>query len=132
MAARPAQLSPARACAFAVVRRVFEQDAYADRAFAGEAGGLEPRDRALAMALSYGTVQRRATLDHIAAQLLDRRLDRLEARAQSGDRQPGKLVALGDGSPALGCAEGELRLMRVKPAGRREMSGEEWLRGRPS
>ena len=72
-------ISPARACALRVIRRVFEQDAYADRAFAGEAAELEPRDRALAMALSYGTVQRRATLDHVAGQLLDRRLDRLEA-----------------------------------------------------
>jgi 16S rRNA (cytosine967-C5)-methyltransferase len=62
-----------------VIRRVFEQGAYADRALAGEAAELEPRDRALAMALCYGVVQRRATLDHIAAQLLDRRLDRLEA-----------------------------------------------------
>jgi 16S rRNA (cytosine967-C5)-methyltransferase len=57
---------------------VFEQAAYADRAFAGEAAELAPRDRALAMALSYGTVQRRATLDHVVAQILDRRLDRLE------------------------------------------------------
>jgi 16S rRNA (cytosine967-C5)-methyltransferase len=73
------RVSPARACALRVIRRVFEQAAYADRAFAGEAAELEPRDRALAMALSYGTVQRRATLDHIAAALLDRRLDRLEA-----------------------------------------------------
>jgi 16S rRNA (cytosine967-C5)-methyltransferase len=62
-----------------VIRRVFEHAAYADRAYAGEAAELDPRDRALAMALSYGTVQRRATLDHIATQLLDRRLDRLEA-----------------------------------------------------
>jgi 16S rRNA (cytosine967-C5)-methyltransferase len=61
-----------------VIRRVFEQGAYADRAFTGEAAELEPRDRALAMALSYGTVQRRATLDHVAAQLLDRPLDRLD------------------------------------------------------
>ena len=30
------------------------------------------------MALSYGTVQRRATLDHVAAQLVDRRLERLD------------------------------------------------------
>jgi len=75
----PGRVSPARACALRVIRRVFEQDAYADRAFAGEASDLEPRDRALAMALSYGTVQRRATLDHIATQLLDRRLERLEA-----------------------------------------------------
>jgi 16S rRNA (cytosine967-C5)-methyltransferase len=72
-------VSPARACALRVIRRVFEQDAYADRAFTGEAAELEPRDRALAMALSYGTVQRRATLDHVAAQLSNRALDRLEA-----------------------------------------------------
>jgi 16S rRNA (cytosine967-C5)-methyltransferase len=58
---------------------VFEQGAYADRAFAAEADGLEPRDRALAMALTYGTVQRRATIDYVAAQLTDRPLRRLDA-----------------------------------------------------
>jgi 16S rRNA (cytosine967-C5)-methyltransferase len=64
-----ALVSPARECAYAVVRRVFEEGAYADRAFNAEAAGLEPRERAFAMALAYGTVQRRATLDHVAAQL---------------------------------------------------------------
>jgi 16S rRNA (cytosine967-C5)-methyltransferase len=73
------RVSPARACALRVIRRVFEQAAYADRAFAAEAAGLEPRDRALAMALAYGTVQRRATLDHVAAQLTDRPMERLDA-----------------------------------------------------
>ena len=65
----PAGVSPARACAFAVLRRVFEQGSYADRAFASEARALAlaPRERALAMRLAYGTVQRRATLDHVAA-----------------------------------------------------------------
>jgi 16S rRNA (cytosine967-C5)-methyltransferase len=70
--------SPARACAFTVVRRVFEQDAYADRAFAGEAAGLEPRERALAMNLAYGTVQRRATLDYVASRLASRPLASLD------------------------------------------------------
>jgi methionyl-tRNA formyltransferase len=32
--------------------------------------------------------------------------------------------------PVLGCAEGALELLVVKPAGRHEMSGEAWLRGR--
>ena len=72
-------VSPARACALRVIRRVFEQGAYADRAFAAEAAGLEARDRALAMALAYGTVQRRGTLDHVAARLTDRPLERLDA-----------------------------------------------------
>jgi 16S rRNA (cytosine967-C5)-methyltransferase len=62
-----------------VVRRVFEQGAYADRALAAQARGLEPRDRALAMALSYGAVQRRGTLDHNAQRLLNRPIGRLDA-----------------------------------------------------
>jgi 16S rRNA (cytosine967-C5)-methyltransferase len=70
-------VAPARRVAFAVVRRVFEQGAYADRALAAEAAGLEPRDRALATRLAYGSVQRRATLDHVAEQLADRRAARL-------------------------------------------------------
>jgi 16S rRNA (cytosine967-C5)-methyltransferase len=71
-------VSPARACALRVVRRVFEEGAYADRAFAGEAAELDPRDRALAMALSYGTVQRLATLDYLARGLLDGPLEKLD------------------------------------------------------
>jgi 16S rRNA (cytosine967-C5)-methyltransferase len=72
-------VSPARHCAFTVVRRVFEQSAYADRAFTAQARELGPRDRALAMRLSYGTVQRRATLDHVAGELLSRPLRDLDA-----------------------------------------------------
>ncbi|HET8976550.1 MAG TPA: 16S rRNA (cytosine(967)-C(5))-methyltransferase RsmB [Solirubrobacteraceae bacterium] len=78
-AATPAPaVSPARACAYAVVRRVFEHDAYADRAFHAEARQLDSRDRAFAMALAYGTVQRRATLDHVAAALSSRPPARLD------------------------------------------------------
>lgn len=71
-------ISPARDCAYAVVRRVFEQDAYADRAFHAEARQLEGRDRSLAMALAYGTVQRKATLDHVVRLLAERPPDRLD------------------------------------------------------
>jgi 16S rRNA (cytosine967-C5)-methyltransferase len=83
-AARPgaarsgAAVAPARAVAFAVIRRVFEQGAFADRALHAEAAELDGRDRALAMALAYGAVQRRATLDHIAARLSARSLDTLD------------------------------------------------------
>ncbi len=74
-------VSAARACAYAVVRRVFEQDAYADRALHAEARArrLDGRDRAFAMALVYGTVQRKATLDHVAAALTGRSPARLDA-----------------------------------------------------
>jgi 16S rRNA (cytosine967-C5)-methyltransferase len=57
-------VSLARRAAFETVLRVFEDDAYADRAFRGAAGALEPRDRALAQRLAYGTIQRVRTLDH--------------------------------------------------------------------
>jgi len=57
-------VSPARRAAFETVRRVFEQDAYADRAFPSAAEGLDQRDRALAQRLAYGTIQRVRTLDH--------------------------------------------------------------------
>ncbi|HVL31808.1 MAG TPA: 16S rRNA (cytosine(967)-C(5))-methyltransferase RsmB [Solirubrobacteraceae bacterium] len=72
-------VAPARRVAFAVVRRVFEQGAYADRALHGEARGLDARDRALAMRLAFGTVQRRLTLDHLIEGLA-RPVDRLDAR----------------------------------------------------
>ena len=57
-------ISPARRAAFDTVLRVFEDDAYADRAFPGAARGLDERDRALAQRLAYGTIQRVRTLDH--------------------------------------------------------------------
>jgi 16S rRNA (cytosine967-C5)-methyltransferase len=71
-------VAPARRCAYTVVRRVFEQGAYADRALTAEAEKLEPRDRALAMRLAYGTVQRRGTLDHLVEQLSERPVTALD------------------------------------------------------
>lgn len=71
-------VAPARRCAYRVLRRVFEHGAYADRALRAEAHELDPRDRALATALAYGAVQRRATLDHVAQQLAARALDQLD------------------------------------------------------
>src|SRR5215207_2653773 len=77
---RRPEASPARACAYAVVRRVFEDGAYADRTLHAEAARhtLQPRDHALATRLAYGTVQRRATLDHVIATLAGRPVGKLE------------------------------------------------------
>ena len=74
-----AGVSAARECAYAVVRRVFEQDAYADRAFHAEARRLGGRDRSFAMALAYATVQRKGTLDHVIAAFSQRGPERLDA-----------------------------------------------------
>ena len=80
--------APARACALAVLRRVFEDGAWADRALHAEAArrGLEPRDRALAMRLAYGAVQRRATLDHLIEILARRPTASLEPLVLAGLR----------------------------------------------
>jgi 16S rRNA (cytosine967-C5)-methyltransferase len=80
-------VAAARECAFAVLRRVFEEEAWADRALQGEAGrlGLDARDRALATQLAFGAVQRARTLDFVIERLSGRSLDKLE---------PGALAAL--------------------------------------
>lgn len=74
-------VAPARACAYAVVRRVFEQGAWADRALHGEARrlGLDARDLGLATQLSFGTVQRLTTLDHVIERLARRPAGKLDA-----------------------------------------------------
>jgi 16S rRNA (cytosine967-C5)-methyltransferase len=71
---RPASatIAPARRCAFAVLRAVFERGAYADKALQSQASDLDARDRALAMRLASGAVQRKGTLDHLIEHLADR------------------------------------------------------------
>ncbi len=90
-------IAPARACAFAVITRVFEQGAYADRALHGEAAGLDPRDRTLAMALAYGTVQRTRTLDHILEALCSRPLEQLQPSVRDALRLGLYQIVLMDG-----------------------------------
>jgi 16S rRNA (cytosine967-C5)-methyltransferase len=70
----------ARRCAYTVTRRVFERGAFTDHAFRAEAQrhGLDGRERAFAMRLSYGVVQRRRTLDHVLARLADRAVEELD------------------------------------------------------
>lgn len=111
MAAR-AQVSPARAAALTVVRRVFEQGAYADRALAAEADGLDQRDRALAMQIAYGTVQRRATLDHVASQLVRRPLRTLEPVVLAGIRTGLFQLLYMDGIPVHAAVDETVELVK--------------------
>ena len=71
-------VSPARRAAYETVLRVFEQDAYADRAFRTAAAELDQRDRGLAQRLAYGTVQRVRTLDHAIDELGRRPVRKLD------------------------------------------------------
>jgi 16S rRNA (cytosine967-C5)-methyltransferase len=72
------RVSPARSLAFAVIRATFEQNAFTERAFRGEADriGLSGRDRAQAQRLAFGAVQRRGTSD-VAIERLAGRSTRL-------------------------------------------------------
>jgi len=73
-----AAASPARRAAYEVLLRVFEQDAYADRAFRTAAAGLDERERAFAQRLAYGAVQRVRTLDHAIETLGKRPVRKLD------------------------------------------------------
>ena len=90
-------IAPARRAAYEVLRRVFEHDAYADRALAAAAEGLDQRDRALAQRLAYGAVQRMRTLDHAIETLGRRPVRKLD---------PPVLAALRLGAYQLGYVEG--------------------------
>jgi methionyl-tRNA formyltransferase len=98
-----------------------------DDSLATYAEKIAPEDRRLDPRRPAVELERvvRALTPHVGAwaELEDgTRLGVTEARAVAA-REDGRV-------PALECADGELLLLRVKPAGRREMSGEEWLRGR--
>jgi 16S rRNA (cytosine967-C5)-methyltransferase len=71
-------VAPARACAHRVLRRVFEDGAYAEKALQAEAGELDARDRALAMRLAYGAIQRAGTSDHLIERLAGRPSARID------------------------------------------------------
>jgi 16S rRNA (cytosine967-C5)-methyltransferase len=79
-------IAPARKAAFEVVRRVFEEDAYADRALTSAVAGFDARDRALAQRLAYGTVQRKRTLDFGIEQLGKRPVRKLDAPVRAALR----------------------------------------------
>src|SRR4051794_27034203 len=81
-----AAVSPARRAAYETLLRVFEQDAYADRAFRTAARELDDRERAFAQRLAYGAVQRVRTLDHAIETLGKRPVRKLDAPVRAALR----------------------------------------------
>ena len=71
----------ARRVAYETLRRVLEEDAWADRALraAAERARLEGRERAQAQSHAYGAVQRRGTSEHFIAALSGRPVSRIDA-----------------------------------------------------
>jgi 16S rRNA (cytosine967-C5)-methyltransferase len=107
-------VAPARAVAYRVVRRVFEQDAFADRALHAEARELSSRDRALATALAYGTIQRRLTLDHVTTELTGRPLTRLEPPVLAGLRLGLQQLLFMDGIAAHAAVHDSVELVKAQ------------------
>ena len=105
-------IAPARRVAFHVVRRVFEDDAYADRAFAAAADELDARDRALAQRIAYGTVQRKRTIDHGIDTLGRRPVRKLDPPVVAALRIAGYELGWGE-TPAHAIADDAVELVRA-------------------
>jgi 16S rRNA (cytosine967-C5)-methyltransferase len=103
----------ARGVAYEVVRRVFEEGAYADRAFRPLADDLDDRDRAFAMQLAYGTVQRVRTLDHAIEKLGGRSVGKLDAPVRAALRLGAYQLAYLDSVPAHAAANESVELVRA-------------------
>jgi 16S rRNA (cytosine967-C5)-methyltransferase len=110
--------SDARVCAYAVVRRVFEQGAYADRALPTAARELHRRDRALAKRLAYGTIQRKGTLDQLIATLAERPPQRLDHPVLAALRLGLYELLYSDGAPDHAIVADAVQLAKdAAPAG---------------
>jgi len=92
-------ISPARRAAYEVLLRVFEQDAYADRAFRSAAAGLDERERAFAQRLVYGPVQRVRTLDHAIETLGQRPMRKLDPPVRAALRLGAYQLGYADTAP---------------------------------
>ena len=112
--------SPARVVAFAVLGRVFEEGAYADRALLGEADrhGLSERDRALATRIAYGAIQRRATLDHVVERLAKRKVRQLDPPVLAALRLGVQQLLFMDRIPAHAAVDESVELVKAhRPRG---------------
>ncbi len=105
-------IAPARRVAYDVVQRVFEGDAYADRAFASAAKDLDARDRALAQRIAYGTVQRMRTLDHAIDTLGRRPARKLDPPVLSALRIGAYQLGFLDGIPPHAAVNESVELVR--------------------
>ncbi len=105
-------VAPARVAAYEVVRRVFEEEAYADRVLRGAAEGLDARDRALAQRLAYGTVQRVRTLDHALEAIGRRPVAKLDAPVRTALRLGAYQLGYLDSVPRHAAVNESVELVR--------------------
>jgi methionyl-tRNA formyltransferase len=105
-----------------------------DEALTTYAAKIGPEDRGLDPSRPAVELERtvRALTPHIGAHVVLRDGERLGVRAARvlADGPPEGELSLDGPRPVLGCLEGALELLVVQPPGRRQMSGEDYLRGR--
>jgi 16S rRNA (cytosine967-C5)-methyltransferase len=104
----------ARDVAHEVVQRVFEDDAYADRVFRATAdrAELDGRDRAFAMQLAYGTVQRVRPLDYAIEELGRRPLRKLDPPVRAALRLGAYQIAYARAVPVHAAVNETVELVR--------------------
>ncbi len=112
MAPRPPVVAPARRVAFEVVRRVFEDEAYADRALRAAATDLDSRDHSLAQRLAFGAVQRARTLDHLIETFGRRPVRKLDPPVRAALRLGAYQLAFLDGVPRYAAVNESVELVR--------------------
>ena len=105
-------VAPARKAAYEVLRRVFEDDAYADRALRSASEGLDERDTALARRLAYGAVQRVRTLDHAIETLGKRPVRKLDPPVRAALRLGAYQLGYLDGVPRYAAVNESVELVR--------------------
>lgn len=98
--------------------RVFEEDAYADRAFASEAKGLDPRDRAFAQRIAYGAIQRTRTLDHAVEALGGRAVSAMDPPVRAAIRLGAYELGFLGGVPPRASVNEAVELVRAAGAER--------------
>jgi 16S rRNA (cytosine967-C5)-methyltransferase len=113
-----ASASPARRVAHKVLLRVFEDDAYADRAFASEARDLDARDRAFAQRIAYGAIQTVRTLDHAIERLGGRPVAAMDAQVRAAIRLGAYELAFLGGVPARASVNEAVELVKASAARR--------------
>jgi 16S rRNA (cytosine967-C5)-methyltransferase len=110
--------SAARQAALRTLVRVFEEGAYADRAFATEAAELDARDRAFAQRIAYGAIQRVRTLDHVVEQVGGRAVAELDVPVRAVLRLGAYELGFMDAVPARATVNEAVELVRGAGAGR--------------
>ncbi len=89
-----------------------------DRAFAAVAAGLEPRERAFAQELAYGTTRLRGRLDHLLERHLDRSLPALQPVVREVLRLGAYQVLEMGGVPVYAAVSESVELARSRGAAR--------------